>query len=436
VPHETPRFNLTTFDAPSDTLAHKGYKFSDADRAFLDSLLAYVVERHVHTGVAPGLAETRPDAANLSLSATGGILPPNTPIYYQYGVVDNLGQEHLASKIASAYTTPTVTAPIPPTLSPVSGGTLNPGTYLYAISAYAPDSNRETLLSSSVAHSLVGVGSIQVDFPTPPSGAYGFNLYRKAYTDTHFQWLARVSAQPFTAPPYIDDGTVASDPLRAAPTTNTSSNSNSITVSVPTTLPAGHTWRVYRTFDSANWDNTLLAWNGGEPVVDTGYMGDAAGSPRGASAAVGSPPKIDLSTETTGNLPARQISTIEVVRFNFLGGVTVGIPNWQWVNDFPLARVIALQVNLARGSTPAVQPIIIGLQRLVAPSPTWQAYTETATIPVGGTVGPRVPMGAASQAIILKPKDALRVNTIQAGGGATPTDLNMVVNVIIAVTTK
>jgi hypothetical protein len=130
--HRTSRYGFTTLDSPADTLDLHDWKFTDADRVLLDRLLTYVSERHVHTGVTTGGQDAQPSAGPLlSLSKTGGILPPGTAVRYRAALVDIRGQEQVASKESVVYTPPQLAVPGPLAISTTTTGTLIPGDYTY-----------------------------------------------------------------------------------------------------------------------------------------------------------------------------------------------------------------------------------------------------------------------------------------------------------------
>lgn len=405
---QTTRFGLTTLDSPTDTLGIQGYKFVDVDRRRLDALLTYA-EYHQHTGQVAG-SSASPEPPHLRLTSSGRI-PANTAAYYRFGIVDSTGQEQVGSRIASLITRPPLTIPQPPTLRAVTGGTLVLGTYTYGVSAYMPTSAYETPISSLT--SVSADGSVEVTFVTPPDGATGLNLYRKGPMDAVPYFLQPIPAGTTT---YLDDGLLPTDTLRAAPIANTSCSVNSVVVTSPRVLVAGESWRVYRTFDLENWYGTLISWNAGQDVTDTGFVGGSKGSPLTDSAAVGGPPKIDLAAETVG-IPI--VPTREVAEFAFPGPTGTAVSAWQWVNEFGSAKVLGVRASLGMNSMATGQEVSAILEYLSATG--WMPYTQRASIPVGSSVGPFVPF-AQDATTLLSAGAALRA-VVDQGGGTTSADL-------------
>jgi hypothetical protein len=438
MPGETSRFRFTTFTSTNDTLDFRGYKFGAADRILLDRLLTYAAERHTHSASGTPPAPTAlPAAPNTNALTIGGAIPPSVTLYYRTVVVDDRGQEGPPSQIASVTTVPPVYTPGPISIAaqPGSGGVLMAGDYVYAVSAYAGASSSETALSPRATGLLSATGRFTITLPPPPSGASGFNIYRKGPTDNDLRYLTSVSMTTTWA----DTGSIQLDPLRGAPIGNTTASTNSVTVEPAVALPPGHTLKIYRTYTNSNWDESLLVWTAVPPVVDTGHA-TRPGAPSSNISPVGSPPRIDLIEEAVGRPPPTATPTTTTVNFSFLGAVAVGTSAWQWVSEFDQARVVTLRANLGRDSTPATQAVIVALERRASNTDTWEPIrsaegdvTVTAEIPVGESVGSLVEIPADALPGILVAGDALRGVVLQSGGGATPTDHDLTVAVSVAV---
>lgn len=437
MPGETSRFRFTTFTSVNDTLAFRGHKFTAADRVLLDRLLRHAAERHTHTGTGTGPATPAalPAAPLCNAHTTGGAIPPSATLYYCAVVVDDRGQEGPPSQIASVTTIPPVYPPGPITLTAQPGpGALMPGDYLYAVSAYTGDSSSETITSPTASGLLTAVGQFTITLPSPPSGASGFNIYRKAPTDNDLRYLATIDF----GSTWADTGSIPPDALRGPPTTNTTASTNSVTVEPAIDLPAGHTLKVYRTYTNSNWDESLLVWTAVMPVLDTGHA-TRPGAPSSNIVPVGNPPRIDLFEETSGRLPPTATPTTTTVNFSFGGQVARGASAWQWLNEFDQARILTVRASLGRDSTPDSRPVTVALERRSRGTGTWERFrTEsgdvTAAIPVGELVSDLVDIPAdALPGTILYMGDALRGVVLQDGGGVTQTDFDLTIAVHLAV---
>lgn len=427
---ESRRFKFTMFSGSSDTLDYRSYKFTKADRILLDRLLTEAVERHHHTGEPGAASETTPPPGPLvTVQSTGGTIPAGTTAFYRAAVVDTRGQEHLASQVVAAPTSPPIFAAHAPLLQPSVGpGTLLPGDYLYAVSAYTHENSQETEASRPANSSLNGIGSFSVFPPRPPSGSDGFNIYRKGPTDSELLYITSITRDEAV---FVDDGAVAANRLRAVPTANTTNGHSSIVLDVDG-LPENQTVKIYRTFNASLWDNSLLAWTAVLPVADTGQA-TREGGPLSTSAAVGSPPKVRLGADTEGTLPPALVPASTTATFAFPGPLTAIESPWQWISEFDDALVLNFRAVLGRGSTPAAQPVQVALERRSAASGTWEPYTPVAEISVAEQASPLTPVASDdTPSPHLTAGDALRVVIVQDGGGATPTDHDLVVTVTLA----
>jgi hypothetical protein len=431
----TPRFGFTTLDSSSDTIAVQGYKTFGADRETMDRLLAYAVERHVHSGVA---ATTEPPAPpTLELAATGGSLPANQAIYYRTSIVNAFGQEAQASLAAVVHTPSQVVVPDPPLILP-STGTLLPGVYQYAVSAITDGADRETPVSAPATGQLAAIGGWTLVLPAKPSGAIGFNIYCKGPTDFELLRVGSITGDSLVAgDTVVIDETGSPGNIRTAPRVNTTSSTSSVSITTP--LASGSTCKIYRTFDPTDWENSLLTWTAVLPYTDTGGA-TRTGFPPATSAAIGGAPKVDLADEVTGVPPPGVITPTTTITFTFEGSVETGIGPWQWVNEFDAAHLLSFRAHLGRNSSPATQPVIVTLERRAAFGD-WIRFqssvdlTDIVTeIPVGATIGtPTVVDETILPSPTLSSGDALRVVVLQSGGGATPTDSDLTVTAKFAV---
>lgn len=435
------RFGFTVLDQPTDQLDLDDWKFGVADRILLDRILAYVVQHHRHTGTAGVI--TAPGAPTLVPSKTGGILPAGSTFYYKYALVDDKSQEAVASTMGVVHTPVQLHTPEPPNLDLISTGQLPPGLYTYAISAYTTDASQETPTSRPATTMGSNNCSIELLLPAPPSGADGFNIYRKGPTDLELYFLASVNTTMTT---YTDDGNTRSNAHRVVPVSNSTFSSNSVRVgpAASVSIPSGYSWKVFRTTNPVDWSTTLVTWAAYTgTIVDTGHA-TRPGTPALTSAAVGGAPKIDLSdmAEVDGYLPPGHNVYPHQADFTIEGLLNTGSSRLMWVNEFDRAEVASVRASLGRGSAPAAQDVIVTLEVQRFGEDTWIETldpSERATVPMGEEVGPLVPVNPASfyypgsGNAVLAPGDSLRLNVLQVGEGATPTDSDLVLSVMLYV---
>ncbi len=445
MPRYTDRWGLSILGS-GDTLQADGYKFTDADRRLIDRLLTYATEQHHHTGLTGD--DLTPDVAlNLVLSDTGGTMAAGSRFYYQYTIVDPLGNESGPSPIGYVDTPSTVEAPSAPVISYLTGGgAIEPGGYSYAVSAYVGASTQETKALNSAYINIPGSSpsnEISLILPTLPIGADGLNVYRKSPSGMHYLWLTSI-AGPTSLQEWIDDGSLEGDCDRSLPPVNRTGNTNSITVSLPGATPTigdGWSWRVYRTVDPANWGRSILTTMTpfGDPLetplwfVDTGLATDV-GAPPAKAQIINSPPKINLTdaAEVQGSLPPGLVVAPHMLTFHRPGPVTAEDGTFTWVCDFDMADVIGVRLYLGADSTPASQDVIADIVALrpSQSSSTWQSLFDT---PPAIAVGANATALATPDRQHLERGDALSANILQAGGGTPATDTDLTVNVLLYV---
>ncbi len=214
-------------------------------------------------------------------------------------------------------------------------------------------------------------------------------------------------------------------------------------------LPAeGWTWKIYRTLTNASYVNSYL-----HHVVEETFEGSGitavthidtggstmVGQPPAAAPAIGSPTKVLLTggAEVQGLLPLANIdiSIPFVITFMFSGTLFPQDGLGVWVCDFPEAEILGVRATLGRDSVAAATDVIVDVKKWMAASatPSWTSiFSSNPNRPhvlVGEMFGDRV----VPQTIGLVENDALVVDILQAGGGATPTDADMVVNIYMQV---
>lgn len=434
---------------PGDALQADGYKFSDADRRLIDRLLTFALENHHHSGAA-GTDRTPVSGPNLTVANTGGAITSGVRFYYAFTIIDVDGNESGPSPSAYADAPAGVGVPPAPALSFTAGsGSLGPGSYSYVLSAYKGATSLETKATNSAFVTITGANpsnEVSVILPARPPGADGFNIYRKSPTGLHYLYLTSVAGSaPLDV--WIDNGSISGDCDRSLPSTNTTTNTNAVTVTFPgatPTIPDGFSWRLYRTSDPSNWGRSYLATIGpsGSPpstaltFVDVG-TGTQMGGPPSRAQLIGSPPKVLLTNaaEVTGTLPPGLNVIPTVISFAKAGGLAVETGSFVWVCDYEQADIIACRAFLGRDSSPASSDVIVdvNIYRPDAATPAWTSIYDN------GSTRPRVPVGAMigerSAPILhhLVRGDLVSVDIDQVGGGATPTDYDLTVNVFMMV---
>ncbi len=325
----TPRFNLLRLT--TDDLSEDSFKFSDADRVLIDTLLYMGAEGHHHTGGAASL--NAPDtAADLTLDTTTGSIPASTRVYYKYTYVDASGIETSASPESWVDTPSLVAQPAAPGLSTsTTGGTLQPGNYFYALSAYQDFTTVDTTANNpayiSVGY-ITATNTITLDLPVLPSGASGFNVYRRGPQNTGYRYLTSIAMDVATPPTmFVDDGGYIEDQDRPLPTSNNTTSLNSVEVAIPgatPVLPLGYSWRIYRTYNSGDYTNSLLVTTTDLTYIDIG-AGTSVGQPPSAGSGVGSPSKVLLTdaAEVQGTLPTANIAGFSAAIQTLIDAATI-----------------------------------------------------------------------------------------------------------------
>lgn len=445
---ETTRFGFKTLDE-GDQISDDSYKFSDADRHQIDRILAWF-EHHHHTGEAG--ATTSPVAGpELELDTEGGNIPAGSRVRYRYTLVDATGLETAASPESYLDTPEPIDVPEAAALSVLTvGGSLIPGQYYYVLSAYQDFSTSETQ-AQNPAHITVpattNTNEVTLELPDLPFGATGFNIYRRSPGGTRYFYLDSVDMDVATPPTdYIDDGSVDEDCDRTLPASNTTFSTNAITVSIggaTPSVPAGYTWKLYRTYEAGNYDDSLLVWiveetfEGSEiitPLYDDIGGGTTTGTPPTANQTVDQPDQIQLTDveEVQGYLPPGR--NIVAITLPFPREVLdQGEGSEVWCCDYERAQVIGARIVAQRDESPFNTDVIIDVERFNADlaTPVWQSLYPTSTKPtleLGSSIGDRY----VPDLKLLTEGDLLSTNVLQVDGDPD-TDDNFVSDVLVQV---
>lgn len=338
------RFGLSLLTQARDQLSSQDYKATTDDRYFLDRLLEGL-ERHAHsTESEVGLNEPLAPILSRVIPAEGevlnGIVPAGAVVHYRVAELSINGDPGVPSKVATISIPNAVSNPGRPTLTAMAG-TLVPGRYSYkvAVRTGGLTSRDESLASRAVAITSASAFGVLLTMPAFPLGAAtadaGWNVYRKGPLDSGFVFLAALESEEIELE---DDGTLTAT-ARREPEENTSYSSNEILIEWNGT-PGGN-WVVYRSFDRTEWTASFLTRVSVEDASYTDMGGQTRrGRPRTGVSPPGSPPTIDLGTETQGYLPPGR----NIIPFQLT--VTV-LPNESvvWVNEFEQAQVTVVQAR-------------------------------------------------------------------------------------------
>lgn len=419
------------------------YAFTWQDRLNMDHKDYLGAEAHKHTGAGPTVV-TPTVPLNLTME-DGGYLPAGTTVRYRYTWVDQYGAETGPSTEASVSTPVPIATPDRPQVSSTnSGGTLLTGNYFYVLSAYVDDINHETSFGGRGYVTILSgsTNSTTLTFPTLPAGADGWNIYRRSPGSTRYLYIDSVDMSVATPPvDYVDVGVVA-DSNKIAPAFNNTGQSKKVTVSLPGATPAvpeGLSWKLYRTYVSGDWDHSLVHWiveviTESEDTIEPFYedLGNAtlAGTFPDTSQIIGSPSKIDITNagEVTGVLAPGMARYPHEAVFIFEGPVIPDLGSFRWRMPFESGRISKSCATLGVGSTPATDRVQIDVR----------VYHDAEWNPVSSDLLEILPgeeSGVLSyddeDLIDLVEGDYITIDILQAGGGATPTDENLTVQVVM-----
>lgn len=375
MPGTTEHFGLTTL-RPGEQFSAQGGRFAGADRALVDKLLWLGAAAHHHTGVASTVTDpTAIPALGIIDPGGSGNIPAGKRAYYRYTIVDDNGLESAPGPEVYIDTPAPIAVPGVPTLLAdelmFSFPLLPRGTYYYKVSAYEDVPTNETPAGAAATVVVTSTywGRVHLTLPSLPSGAAGFNIYRRRPGTSSYVWIGtHVGSGEFIdggSQYNISLGGQAEDQGRRAPTRNGTRSHNAIAVGG---LP-GTANRVYRTFDPTKWTDSFLG------VTATGYYADHGeptqpGAPPLASQILPSPPKIILTgaAEVTGLLPwANLDTTTMVIPWDAIDTTGMVIP---WANIDTTGMTIAwADIDTTGMSVPWAD---VDLAAVVRP-----AYTQT-----------------------------------------------------------
>lgn len=439
VSERTPNFNLSTL-GPGEHLSDDGYKYTKADRELIDRLLMVGARDHHHTGVTT--PTDAPDTGpNLDLG-TGGSIPAGTRVFYKYSWVDINGFETMPSPETYIDTPAQIVAPASPTASFDNvGGSLLAGQYWYVVSAYASWITQETLGATPVAINIpvaTNTNRITLSLPTLPSGATGFNIYRRKPGGNQYYYVGSQSGSG----DWVDNG-LPDDCNRTVPAVNNTNSMNSITVTLPMSIPDGMTWKLFRSYVNGTWDRSLLHWVVEETFEGSGIItdqlidigeGTSEGQPAETNQGVGSPTKIELTdaAEVQGRLPLGTISAFPTeINFNYPGALIVVEGTGVWVCPFPQATIVSVVAATGRGKQPTGSNVVVDVNRARGATPVYTTiFTDQTTRPI---ITPWSPVSAFKipQVTELLMGDFITVDIDNIDSAAHAEDLTVIVHLLV-----
>ena len=286
-----------------DAISSFDYAFTNRNLDIIDRLL-HKFDDALFSGSAPIADPTV--ALTAEALTTGGRIPAGRTLRYKYTWVDVNGNETAGSPETVVTTTSPVARPSQPSLNRQdTGGFLLAGNYFYIVSAWVDVNTAETSGSVSANINIPSGTSnvIEITFPSLPSGADGFNIFRRGPGETQFYFLDSVDLNVATPSyTYIDDNTITVTNSRTPSPTNLTYSSNSVVVTVPDEeVPDGYTWKLYRTMISGDFNSSLLEW-----VVSETFNGSGIISPSttdyGGATSIGIPPTVSSITGNTNRI--------------------------------------------------------------------------------------------------------------------------------------
>lgn len=433
-----------------DRLQDNDYAFGVLNMDRLD-LAAYLgASGHHHNGQSPTTV-TPVIGPTLQLDDSAGVLPAGTRIFYRYALRDDRGFETAASPESFIQTPAAITDPSAPVASVQNtGGQLMPGAYSYALSAYQVANTLETQ-APNVQSVLLPAGHttyvVTLLLPTLPAGAQGFNVYRRNPGNNAFHYIGSVDMQVATPPTtFVDDGT-AVESERGLPQRNTTNAQNSVIVSIggaTPVVPPGYTWVLYRTLTSGQYSTALVhsvveETSEGSGIITPTYtdlgLQTTSGAPSDSVFSLPNPERVKLTDaeEVQGVLPPANQVFMHVVEFFYEGTVAAAIGDIVWHCPFEEAVVRFVVLSLGKGRLAGGQDDIVDVNKWdsTLATPTWGTIFTTQANRPRIVVGHDHSSDAVPNVTKLVKGDKLTADIDQAGNAATPTDSDLLIQVVM-----
>lgn len=314
---ETDNFGLVRV-GEGESNAKEGFAVTDKNWVSTDRILKALAD-HDHTGGAR-LADPAV-APDITQSPTGGTLPAGQTYYYVISYEDEYGLETAASPEVAVTTPPPLGVPTAPALSiEATGGTLVAGTYRYVLASRTAGGGLTTTSPIASIQILGGTTNrILIALPDMPVDAEALVIFRaRPGQSQYYYWT-----ESTTAADLYDDGSIIEDATILAPAYNTSSGTNSITVSVPGgVIPGGVTkWRLYRSSQPGIYNALNLVHLVSEGLTESdtvprpSWIDDGSGllrgQPRRTSATLAPPPAVGSFAIPTGGTAGQVLAKVD-----------------------------------------------------------------------------------------------------------------------------
>lgn len=374
------------------------YEFTYTNMDLLDRLLQFMMNHH-HDGV-EGDDVSPPSPPTITEDPTEGLLRAGTTYYYRVSVVGDDGVESQASLSSWVTISGGIDQPDIPTVNVVTtGGDLPSGVYQYAVTCWVDTWTKDTTaVPITVDLASIDGDSQQVELtmPTLPSGADGYNIYRRFPGSTLFTWQATLTGTQVD--PWVNDTLTDPGTYRTLPTTDLTAYRKSVEVE----RPSGATsWRIYRSTDDDVWQGS--------------YLSDATSSTfldGGSGTSFGAPPPAFLPYHNPDPLvPSEIVAFPQTVAHRTAGAATVGTL-LEWTNPFDPAVIAGVSVSLDAGTTPNTQDLTFDVDRWNGA--TWDTLGSFA---LGMADGFDSWDSSTFTDVDLAEGDQLRVNVTQVGDG-------------------
>lgn len=439
-----------SYQGRNDSRADENFKSGTRD-VDLNDLLHYLAMVHKHDGASTS-SNAPTSGLSLELDQTQGSLKSGKRIFYKHTLVDATGVESAAGPEAFIDTPAAIAAPSAPTsaTSP-TGGTLLPGPYSYVLSAYKDATTLETTTLTPASVQL-GASSttweVTLTLPALPAGADGFNVYRRKPGESQYHYLDSVDMGVATPPTtWIDTGALAEDCDRGLPQANTTNAQNAIIITFPgatPVVPAGYTWKIYRTLISGTYENSLLhhvveETSEGSGIITTTFtdlgLQTSTGTPPASEFGWTNPDPVELAdgAEIQGVLPPSHVTYMFEKTWVFPGTLEVKDGEFPWRFPYDAGLIRWVVTNLGKNSVNSGDDVVVDVNKYDAQiaTPAWASIFDDDPdlmphIVDGDDESPEtVPL-----TVTLFKGDRLVPDLIQVGGAATPTDENLVITVI------
>lgn len=336
---------LTDLDS-GDPISTDGSSFTTRSPEIIDQWLSQIVAIR-HTGAEP--IANPASAPEVTVSSTGGGIPTGTSAWFAYTTIDAGGGETAQSPVTNATTPAGIGAPASAASGTVdySAGTLMIATFQYVFTITDETGGESEMSPVLTLDRVPGPASARVlinglSAAVAMAGGAGWRMY-KATNGTQYALAGAGNSADDT---FTDAGGISLDYSTQPPTSDTTNQTGSFTVTVPAS--GGVAFKLYASdqdsFFSPALYGTFPIASAGMPIV-VGNLGALLfGSPPPVSNATRGAPMIDPDTELldwhwkrpvdqTTDLPAGEQGDVRLVYgasaiYGVLGNVAEGPSDW------------------------------------------------------------------------------------------------------------